>query len=864
MSGTQRTIAQVDINTALGNPFTIGGQVAIGGTFDLGLTLTGDTVLTLPTSGTLVAATDLGPLAFASPGAGLALNNGTLNATGGAEEWAAGTVTALGANLTLTNGTLSASGGGGGGLISAVGNGLVVNNGTAVVAADSSLAFNAGSIGLAQLAAGRLFGNSGTVAAQAGAIAVGNNLTLAAGTLAVSGLGSLATAGIDGSLVLNTGTLGIASIAPGAMLLNSGTVAAQPTATPYGGGLAVVSGTLIPVLGGGLILTNGSITANGTVGSVNLTSATGLLINGVSAINIDALNNTCVGFSAGNAAGNTGVDGAFFGFRAGASNTSGGENTFIGYLSGEFNTTGGFNTGCGEHTLGQITTESFNSAFGNDSGRNFASATGQSTMIGKSAMYSGGGSQSVAVGMQALNGNAANLTLTGTITTTDVISVTFTGAAFNGGTPVTVTAAMTGLTTLAQATTAIFAACTGNTLVNTLIGGNITSAIVASSLGVAGTSIAFVWAGGGTGTTGQAVIATASVSGSATEIVTITNGSVGSGNVALGFQSLLGRYMSSASGNVGIGSAMMNNLTTGSNNFAAIGGAGAALTSGIGNLFMGQSSGSVANSASFAVALGFQTYMTTTNGSYGVSIGYQAAKFYNGSSGSNNASVAIGPGAFTGTAGSGYTNNVGVGGSVAVGITTASNLTVLGGNAGKLITSGGVNLIAGANVASTTLVTGTGNILLGVDASTDTAAAGTNDTIIIKGRTGGIATLSTTAANTAAPTTIMGGILGVTPTAGITAHAGGGQASATALTTGINYVGTIVTAADSVKLASTAIPGVVQIVANGSASNAMQVFGLGTDTINGVATGTGVSVPAGKTGVYFCYTAGAWVGGTLN
>lgn len=54
MSGTApRVIAQADINTALSNPFVIGGPATIAGAFTLGFTLTANTTLTLPTSGTL-------------------------------------------------------------------------------------------------------------------------------------------------------------------------------------------------------------------------------------------------------------------------------------------------------------------------------------------------------------------------------------------------------------------------------------------------------------------------------------------------------------------------------------------------------------------------------------------------------------------------------------------------------------------------------------------------------------------------------------------------------------------------------------------------------------------------------------------
>jgi hypothetical protein len=91
----------------------------------------------------------------------------------------------------------------------------------------------------------------------------------------------------------------------------------------------------------------------------------------------------------------------------------------------------------------------------------------------------------------------------------------------------------------------------------------------------------------------------------------------------------------------------------------------------------------------------------------------------------------------------------------------------------------------------------------------------------------------------------------------LTAHAGGGQGSALALSSIVNRVTTVATAADSVKLPPATVGG-FQVVFNKAASNAMQVFGAGTDTINGVATGTGVSLAAGKGALFFCAVAGAW------
>ena len=88
----------------------------------------------------------------------------------------------------------------------------------------------------------------------------------------------------------------------------------------------------------------------------------------------------------------------------------------------------------------------------------------------------------------------------------------------------------------------------------------------------------------------------------------------------------------------------------------------------------------------------------------------------------------------------------------------------------------------------------------------------------------------------------------------LTAFAGGGQANATLLPNGSNVVATVATAADSVKLPLSA-PGAMITVVNTSA-NSMQVFGSGTDTINDVATATGVAQAAGKIAIYVCTTGG--------
>ena len=90
----------------------------------------------------------------------------------------------------------------------------------------------------------------------------------------------------------------------------------------------------------------------------------------------------------------------------------------------------------------------------------------------------------------------------------------------------------------------------------------------------------------------------------------------------------------------------------------------------------------------------------------------------------------------------------------------------------------------------------------------------------------------------------------------ITAGATQTQAGATALTGQINRVTTNATAGNGVKLMAAAAGLSITII--NATANALQVYGVGTDTINAVAFGTGVSVPANKTATFNCTLAGAW------
>lgn len=101
---------------------------------------------------------------------------------------------------------------------------------------------------------------------------------------------------------------------------------------------------------------------------------------------------------------------------------------------------------------------------------------------------------------------------------------------------------------------------------------------------------------------------------------------------------------------------------------------------------------------------------------------------------------------------------------------------------------------------------------------------------------------------------------------GITALAGGGQTNATLLTAQFNKVATVASGNDSVKLPQiSAVPNTLgavgsSVIVRNAAANSLQVFGSGTDTINDVATATGVAVGAGKTAIFICHSWNGTVG----
>lgn len=91
---------------------------------------------------------------------------------------------------------------------------------------------------------------------------------------------------------------------------------------------------------------------------------------------------------------------------------------------------------------------------------------------------------------------------------------------------------------------------------------------------------------------------------------------------------------------------------------------------------------------------------------------------------------------------------------------------------------------------------------------------------------------------------------------GITALAGGSRTGAPVLVLGSNEVTTVASGADSVVL-PVAVPGSVVFVVNAGA-NALQLFANGSDTINGTAGATGISVANAKRIMCVAAAVGQW------
>src|SRR6266705_22798 len=102
----------------------------------------------------------------------------------------------------------------------------------------------------------------------------------------------------------------------------------------------------------------------------------------------------------------------------------------------------------------------------------------------------------------------------------------------------------------------------------------------------------------------------------------------------------------------------------------------------------------------------------------------------------------------------------------------------------------------------------------------------------------------------------IGGMLG-SAESGKTATAGGGRPTAYPIVAANTEFSTVATGGDSCVL-PVAYPGLRCAITNSGAAS-MQVFGNGSDTIQGTAGATGVALANGASAEYRCIVAGNWV-----
>lgn len=119
-------------------------------------------------------------------------------------------------------------------------------------------------------------------------------------------------------------------------------------------------------------------------------------------------------------------------------------------------------------------------------------------------------------------------------------------------------------------------------------------------------------------------------------------------------------------------------------------------------------------------------------------------------------------------------------------------------------------------------------------------------------------TAATVVANTSAtaPSFISTGLNVVSNISAVTAHAGGGQASATALTKAINRVNVVATAGDSVKLPAGTVGYSVVVINMGA--NALDCFPASGGAINSLPNDTALSIAVGSTVQFFCAVNLKW------
>ncbi len=102
----------------------------------------------------------------------------------------------------------------------------------------------------------------------------------------------------------------------------------------------------------------------------------------------------------------------------------------------------------------------------------------------------------------------------------------------------------------------------------------------------------------------------------------------------------------------------------------------------------------------------------------------------------------------------------------------------------------------------------------------------------------------------------LGSALQYKAASSLTAHAGGGQSSALALTSELNFVTTVASSGDSVKLPVSALGKRVIVVNDGA--NAMDIFPASGGTIDALSANAAYSLAAGSVREFLGKSATLW------
>lgn len=332
-------------------------------------------------------------------------------------------------------------------------------------------------------------------------------------------------------------------------LLLPGIALAQPGPPPGGGG------------GGGCVSNctfTGTTTTSGITdsGGINTTSVIGFQLGGVNAMrSIGTVNSaTLIGRLAGASLTSGSYQWTTFGGDSSGQNyTTAGEITCYGAGSCQQEIDGVHVTGIGVAALYYENHGSADTAVGNDSCRNCVGVSGV-TAVGGYSHANVFSSNNTSLGNLSMYGNSASILFSGTPTANETITLTFTNAGNLPGSPVALTYPVGASPTLANIASGLVTAMLANSAITNA---NIRGSVVAVSPNV----LAIQY--NGSSAVGTTLTVTYGTTGTTVAAITGGTSALGDGAmIAIGFESIYGARMTTATRLIGVGEATLANVTT--------------------------------------------------------------------------------------------------------------------------------------------------------------------------------------------------------------------------------------------------------------------------------------------------------------